>query len=82
MNDDDQGPTRSTYSVPEVARILGLGRGIVYELVRQGQIPALRCGSRWIIPRRRFHAWLDAADPRDGADSATPRARAPLGRAS
>jgi hypothetical protein len=30
-------------------------------LVRDGTIPALRLGNRWVIPRARFHAWLDVA---------------------
>ncbi|SDR05377.1 helix-turn-helix domain-containing protein [Thermostaphylospora chromogena] len=53
--DDD----RAVYTVPEVARLLSLSRGSAYALVREGAIPALRMGGRWIIPKRRFHAWLD-----------------------
>jgi excisionase family DNA binding protein len=53
--DDD----RAVYTVPEVARLLSLSRGSAYALVREGTIPALRMGGRWIIPKRRFHAWLD-----------------------
>nr|WP_182905863.1 helix-turn-helix domain-containing protein [Microbispora sp. H13382] len=45
--------------MPEVARLLSLSRGSAYALVREGTIPALRMGGRWIIPKRRFHAWLD-----------------------
>ena len=28
--------------------------------VRNGLIPAVRVGRRWLVPRSRFHAWLDA----------------------
>jgi excisionase family DNA binding protein len=55
-----------TYSVEEVAALLGIARGVAYEGVRNGSIPATRVGRRWLIPRRRFHAWLD------GAEQATP----------
>jgi excisionase family DNA binding protein len=48
-----------TYTVDEVARLLNLSRGATYERVRDGSIPAQRMGRRWLIPRRRFHAWLD-----------------------
>ena len=26
----------------------------------QHSIPAMRLGNRWVIPRARFHAWLDS----------------------
>jgi excisionase family DNA binding protein len=59
--DAHQGRTaaRVTYTVPEIAELMGLSRASVYVLLRAGEIPALRMGGRWIIPRRRFHAWLD-----------------------
>ena len=52
-----------TYSVDEVTALLGIARGVAYESVRTGEIPATRVGRRWLIPRRRFHAWLDGEDP-------------------
>ncbi len=52
-------PRRATYTVEEVAVILGLGRSSAYGMVRRGEIPAKRMGGRWLIPRQRFHAWLD-----------------------
>lgn len=48
-----------TYSVEQVAEMLGVARGVAYEQVRSGEIPAIRVGRRWLIPRTRFHAWLD-----------------------
>ncbi|MGE3795985.1 MAG: helix-turn-helix domain-containing protein [Dehalococcoidia bacterium] len=50
-----------TYTVEEVAALLGIARGVAYESVRTGEIPATRVGRRWLVPRRRFHAWLDGA---------------------
>lgn len=61
----DVGPTRVVYTVPEVAGLLGVSRGIAYALVRDGTIPAQRLGHRWVVPCGRFHAWLDASQ--DGA---------------
>ncbi|MGH3779424.1 MAG: helix-turn-helix domain-containing protein [Pseudonocardiaceae bacterium] len=52
-------PGVETYTVPEVAARLGIGRCIAYDLVRQGIIPAKRLGRRWIVPRARFNAWLN-----------------------
>ena len=50
---------RMTYTVDEVAQVLGVSRGIAYEQVRGGEIPARRLGKRWVIPKTQFHAWLD-----------------------
>ncbi len=52
-------PGAETYTVPEVAARLGIGRCMAYDLVRQGIIPAKRLGRRWIVPRARFNAWLN-----------------------
>jgi excisionase family DNA binding protein len=51
-----------TYSVDEVAALLGIARGVAYESVRNGSIPATRVGRCWVVPRKRFHAWLDGTD--------------------
>jgi excisionase family DNA binding protein len=50
---------RLTYTVDEAARLLGLSRCVAYQYVREGVIPAQRVGRRWLIPRKRLHAWLD-----------------------
>jgi excisionase family DNA binding protein len=49
----------AVYTVAEVATMLSLSLGSTYQLVRAGQIPAKKMGGRWVIPKRRFHAWLD-----------------------
>lgn len=56
-----------TYTVDEVAALLGIARGVAYESVRSGEIPATRIGRRWLVPRKRFHAWLDGTADRSGA---------------
>jgi excisionase family DNA binding protein len=55
----DDKPRRAAYTVREVAVILGLSPGTTYTLVRAGAIPARRMGGRWIVPKRRFHRWLN-----------------------
>nr|WP_058439999.1 MULTISPECIES: helix-turn-helix domain-containing protein [Dehalogenimonas] len=47
-----------TLSVPEVAERLGISKGKAYELVYTKQIPSIRFGRRWLIPRIRFEAML------------------------
>jgi excisionase family DNA binding protein len=52
--------SRPVYTVAEVAQLLTLSRGVAYALVRDGTIPAHRLGSRWVIPKAKFHAWLNS----------------------
>ena len=46
-------------SVPEVAAVLGISRAGAYELVRQEGFPSLNIGSRIIVPKDKFIAWID-----------------------
>lgn len=41
--------------------MLSLSLGGTYALVRAGEIPAIKLGGRWVIPKNRFHTWLDTA---------------------
>jgi len=53
------------YTVEEVAELLGLALGGTYVLVRNGTIPAKKLGGRWVIPKDRFHAWLNSEESED-----------------
>jgi excisionase family DNA binding protein len=57
-------PTRErvVYTVQEVAHLLGLGLSGTYLLIREGTIPAIKIGGRWLVPKSRFHAWLDGIE--------------------
>jgi excisionase family DNA binding protein len=52
---------RAVYTVREVADLLSLSTGSTYALVRAGEIPARKLGGRWVIPKQRFHDWLNSA---------------------
>ena len=41
-------------SVPDVAKVLGISRGGAYELAHSREFPAMKLGSRIIIPRDKF----------------------------
>ena len=45
-------------SVPDVADVLGIGRANAYELVRSEGFPALKIGSRIIVPKDDFILWI------------------------
>ena len=55
--------TRLTYTVPEVAELLGISRSSAYECVRRGEIPALTLGRRVVIAKAAIDALLAAAPP-------------------
>ena len=57
-------PERLVYSVGEVSRLLHLGRGLTYEMIREGRIPAIRFGRKIVVPRAQLEAML-AARPRE-----------------
>ena len=44
------GKEKLAISCPEAARLLGLSRNIIYELVRENKIPFIKYGKRILIP--------------------------------
>jgi excisionase family DNA binding protein len=71
---------RAVYTVREVAHLLSLSLGATYALVRSGEIPARRLGSRWVIPRNRFEQWLDECTVEPEPELPPPPSRPRSGR--
>jgi excisionase family DNA binding protein len=64
--DTDQAATtepaplgRMVYTVKETAQLLSLSLGTTYQLIRSGDIPAIKLGGRWVVPKRRLHEWVN-----------------------
>lgn len=55
-------PERRTYTVEEVAQILGIGRTSAYLLVKEGHFKIVRIGNAIRISKRSFDEWLDSLD--------------------
>ena len=53
-------PDKRTYTVEEVARILGIGRTSAYILVKEGHFKIVRIGNAIRISKRSFDEWLDS----------------------
>jgi excisionase family DNA binding protein len=51
-------PDRLAFSIDETAATLGLSRDVVYAAVRSGELPAVRIGTSWRIPRKALEATL------------------------
>ena len=47
-------------SVPDVSQVLGISLAGTYELVRSDDFPALKIGSRIVVPKDKFIAWINA----------------------
>jgi excisionase family DNA binding protein len=52
--------------VPEIAQRLDIGRLAVYAMLKQGIIPSIRLGRRWIITRHAYEHWERTCGTRSG----------------
>ncbi len=48
-----------TYTVEEIATILGIGRTSAYRIVKEGHFKIVRVGSSIRVSRKSFDEWLD-----------------------
>jgi excisionase family DNA binding protein len=62
-----------TYSVPEVADLLGISRTSAYEALRRGEIPALTFGPRILVTRATLEHLLGPIPDRSRDVAAAPR---------
>ena len=44
--------------VAEAAQILGISRGLAYQLVQEGRLPHVKLGRRVLVPRKAMEDWL------------------------
>ena len=49
-----------TYSVPEAGRLMGISRNTAYEAARNGTLPTIRFGSRYVVPRAALQRLLES----------------------
>ena len=48
-----------TLTAPEVGEVLGISRAAAYELVRSKGFPSMRIGTRILVPKDKFVAWIN-----------------------
>lgn len=53
---------RLCLSVPEAAKLLGISRGLAYQLAGRGKLPVVRFGRRILIPRGTLEKMLDQSN--------------------
>ncbi len=47
-------------TIPETSELLRIGERTVYQMCREGRLPAAKVAGHWRIRRRDLEAWLDA----------------------
>ena len=67
MSIDHSGPCNAlagkrTYTVEDIAKILGIGRTAAYSLVHSGVFKMVRIGSSIRVSKASFDDWLDKQD--------------------
>ena len=57
-----QSSEKLTMTIPEVARALGMSRGLAYDLARRDAlpVPVIKLGRRMVLSRRAVEALLEA----------------------
>jgi excisionase family DNA binding protein len=48
-----------TLSPREVARVTGLGVASTYALLRSGEMPSIKAGKKYFVPRSALLRWLE-----------------------
>ena len=51
-------------NVDELARALGISRHKAYQALRAGEIPSIRLGRRFVLPKSAISEWLKTAGGR------------------
>ena len=49
-----------TYSIREVAELMGVGKNTIYALAKARKIPVIQIGRRYVISAEKFNAWFQA----------------------
>ena len=62
MTEKTMDEMRLTCSVPEAARLLGIGRDAAYAAAARGEIPTLRLGRRLVVPLAQLESLLGGGD--------------------
>lgn len=57
-----ESPERRTYTVMEVAHMLGIGRSTAYLLIKENNFRIVRIGSAIRISKQSFDEWLNSLD--------------------
>ncbi len=49
---------KNVYNVAEITTLLGICKQKVYSLIHEGNLPCIKIGRRYVIPKAAFEQWL------------------------
>ena len=55
---------KKVLTVKEMANELGISISLAYRLVREDKIYSIKCGDRYLIPKKAFEQLLSGSQPR------------------
>lgn len=47
------------YTPQQIAEMLGVRKETIYRLIKKGEIPSIRIGTRYKVLKEQFDEWLD-----------------------
>lgn len=59
----NRGDEKLVYSPEEARHLLNCSRSVIYDSLRRNIIPHIKLGRKYLIPKFRFHRWLDEELP-------------------
>lgn len=64
----ENGTAPLLISVEEAGKLLGIGRGLAYQLVQEEKLPTIRLGRRILVSRQHLETWIEqeVSDNGDG----------------
>ena len=62
VSGEKQTPKNRTYTVEDIAAILGIGKSSAYKLANSGEFQPIRIGNMIRISRKSFEDWLGMED--------------------
>lgn len=54
---------RKSYSIKEVGTLIGVGRTTIYEMIKEGELRAVKSGRRTIVLARDLESWIENLKP-------------------
>ena len=64
-SNEKNAPLNRTYTVDDIAAILGIGRSSAYKLAKSGAFKIIRIGNMIRISRQSFEDWLEMEEPEE-----------------
>jgi excisionase family DNA binding protein len=59
-NKDSEKKERLTLTPRESMRLTGFGQNHTYDLLKRGELPSIRVGKRFFIPKSALQRWLES----------------------